>query len=173
MILTQKLLQTLLHYEPDTGRLFWKERPREMFPTTRHWKSWNTRYAGQEALTALSNGYLCGQVLDNRYQAHRVIWCWVYGTWIDEVDHEDGDRSNNRIDNLRDGSHGVNSKNKKLDCRNKTGQMGVYFNKRKSLFHARIGKQHIGYYPTLVEATVARKGWEHRLDYHPNHGRAA
>ncbi len=39
-------LRKLLTYDPETGELFWNERPREMFPTDKHRRAFNAQYAG-------------------------------------------------------------------------------------------------------------------------------
>lgn len=62
------------------------------------------------------------------YLAHRIVFALNTGRINDNllVDHVDGDRSNNRIDNLREVTYAVNMRNrKKVD--NKSGVTGVYF----------------------------------------------
>ena len=93
----QEELEKLLEYDPETGGLTWKERPREMFLEEWHQRKWNTRYAGQPALTStLKGGYKYGNLFDQKVLAHRVIWKMVTGEDPQDVDHIDGNRWNNR-----------------------------------------------------------------------------
>jgi hypothetical protein len=90
------LLRKLLRYEPETGKLFWRERDREFFKSDRDYKVWNIRFAGKEAFTASDCGYKTGKVFGKTYRAHRIIWALQTGAWPrDEIDHIDQDKSNN------------------------------------------------------------------------------
>jgi hypothetical protein len=92
----------LLRYDSTTGKLFWLNRPRGFFNSDRAFKSWNTKYSGKEALNTNSNGYKYGPIFKKNYKAHRVVWLLVTGHWPQlEIDHIDGNRSNNRFENLR------------------------------------------------------------------------
>lgn len=162
-----EVLRQLLSYAPETGKLFWKERPWEA-------KRWNTKNAGKEAFTADSRGYKTGRIHDSQYFAHRVIWKLTYGTEPDEVDHINGDRSDNRLSNLRDVTCAANGRNKAIPKNNTTGHMGVYRG-RRGKWRACIqsgGKQvSLGEYPTLEEAVAARDTAKLKFGYHENHGR--
>lgn len=50
-----------------------------------------------------SNGYRTVSIFGRPYQVHRIIWMMVHGEIRDdlEIDHRDGVKDNNRIDNLR------------------------------------------------------------------------
>src|ERR1041384_5937819 len=86
-------LRQILRYEPETGKLYWLERPVSMFvggPYTpsRRAASWNARCAGKEAFTYVNSaGYRTGAVDNYLLLAHRVIWALVNGYWPDRVDH--------------------------------------------------------------------------------------
>lgn len=77
------------------------------------------------------DGYISVRLLNNTYQGHRVVWELLKGSLNihDVVDHIDGDRSNNSIDNLRVISEKINQKNKRKYSSNKTGVTGVTYNK--------------------------------------------
>jgi HNH endonuclease/AP2 domain len=67
------------------------------------------------------------------YNAHRLVWLYVHGyiPTID-IDHIDGDPSNNRLANLREVSHKVNLQNRKGPTKaNELGVMGVIRNKER------------------------------------------
>lgn len=169
-----KVLRQLLRYDRRTGKLYFKKRPLKYFSSTWRMNNWNSRCAGKEALSTKSRGYLCGPILGKNYFAHRVIWCMVHGyPPSDQIDHEDGDRSNNRLKNLRDAGDFEQRTNSKIRNDNKTGHMGVV--NRRGRWCARIkvrGKTYfLGGFSTFEEAVVARKAGEKKYGFHKNHGR--
>lgn len=99
--LTADRLRELYVYEPGNGLL----RRR-------------TSTGGRSAGSVAGNGQpgRCIQIyVDGRnYKAHRIIWLMVTGVWPTyEVDHMDGDPSNNRWNNLRDTPHRINQQNRR------------------------------------------------------------
>lgn len=74
-----------------------------------------------------SNGYLYIQVLNKRYLAHRLAWLLHYGELpATSLDHKDGDKSNNKIDNLRLATTAENNQNLvKARVTSTTGFLGV------------------------------------------------
>ena len=99
----------------------------------------------------------------------------VYGEWIDEVDHIEGTRNDNRLAKLRDGSNGQNRKNTKLPRNNTSGAIGISWAKNINKWKAYInfdGKRiGLGYFDDINDAIFARKSAEAEYGYHPNHGR--
>lgn len=64
------------------------------------------------------------------YLAHKVVWI-LHGRKLEDgqyLDHVDGDRSNNRVENLRAVSHAVNCRNRPKRPDNKSGKTGVSLN---------------------------------------------
>jgi len=128
---SQEVLRQLLDCDPVTGRLTWRKRSVDMFPAKTPARSvslcslWNEKYAGQEAFTCMGNGYKIGSIAGANYKAHRIVWKWVTGQEPDQIDHVNGDRSDNRFSNLRDVNNAVNAKNRKRQTNNKTGMQGV------------------------------------------------
>jgi hypothetical protein len=172
----------LLRYDPKTGRLFWKPRKPEMFQVPEGGRSaehacnqWNARFAGKEAFTKVNVGYRCGRLNYRYVLAHRVIWKMMTGEEAQEIDHIDGNRSNNVWTNLRSVKRTLNRRNMALRSDNKSGCPGVYFNAQKNKWHAAItlstGQVHIGFYDDLEDAIKARKNAEVEYGFHPNHGR--
>jgi hypothetical protein len=176
----QETLLKLLRYEPETGKLYWLERSIEMFShckqgAVRHCRAWNTKNAGNEAFTAISEyGHLRGCINRQFVHAHRVAWKMAYGEdpiWIDHIDHNP---QNNRLSNLRSVTHKENMRNGRLRRTNKSGQTGVCFNERDNRWVAGIvvdGRTiGLGYYRKKSDAVSARLEAEVRYGFHPNHG---
>lgn len=176
-----EVLRQLLRYEPETGKLFWKERDLKFFTGMEREKAascrrWNLQFSGKEALTASRCGYLSGRILDGAYQAHRVAWAIYYGNWPStQIDHINGDRKNNKIENLRDVTQQENCRNLGMRSDNSSGHVGVAWFERDQRWRAYItvgGKQvHLGYYVSIGEAVAARLTATTVNGFHANHGR--
>lgn len=171
-----ELLRKLLRYEPETGKLFWRKRPPEMFGRRANFLAWNKRWAGKAAFTAYRQGYHQGRVLSQNLVAHRVIWALHTGAWPEhQIDHINGNRADNRWRNLRAVTSAENMRNKRQRSNNTSGVTGVSWakEKRKWLADIRVnGKQiHIGRFDQKADAIAARKAAEKQYGFHPNHGR--
>ncbi len=109
---------------------------------------------------------------------HRAIWELLRGAIPAgmEIDHINGDRADNRIENLRAVDRSVNLKNKRTTPPNATGHRGVS-RLPNGQFLARVwhgGRAHrLGVFATAEQAAAARLAAEPAHDYHPNHGRNA
>ncbi|OJW82859.1 MAG: hypothetical protein BGO66_02960 [Alicycliphilus sp. 69-12] len=96
-----EVIGQLLSYDPTTGNLTWKESPRYGIP------------AGAVAGSKNARGYLQVMVAGQKHYAHRLAWLLHYGAWPARViDHINRDKTDNRIDNLRDVSQAVNLQNR-------------------------------------------------------------
>lgn len=134
--LTWGQTRELLDYNPKTGDLTWHERPRDMFPSDRAWKCWNTRYAGAVAGTQKkAYGYIQLAINGTLYLAHRVIWLWMTGDMPEEIDHQDGDTANNRWTNLRYATSSQNKMNRGARSDNTSGFKGVSFDRRRGTWN--------------------------------------
>lgn len=171
--ITPELCRQLLRYEPETGRLFWKRRPREMFPTDQSWKAWNTRFAEKEALTARSRGYRVGAIDYVMVKAHRVAWAIHHGEWPIVIDHINGDPADNRISNLRNISQAENLKNLGIRSDNKTGFSGIGFANGRWTAEIKVSgvKHWLGSFVDRDEAVFARREAEVKFGFHSNHCR--
>lgn len=173
---SQAHLQKLLRYEPETGKLYWRERTPEMFePTGRTQEHscnlWNARFAGKEAFRkTLEKGYRAGKIGWESILAHRLIWKMVTGDDPNIIDHINGVRSDNRIENLRSVTIAENRRNLAMNRRNTSGHNGVFFDKRSQKWAVVM---QIGVFDSKEEAAAARKNAEMLLGYHVNHGRKA
>lgn len=162
-------LRQRLRYEPETGKLYWRENPAAS-------AKWNRRYAGREAfINDNCNGYKAGRLDYVAYLAHRVIWAMCYEEDPPgQIDHIDHDRVNNRLENLRVVSHQENHRNTSRKKNNTSGHNGVSWFAASSRWSAYImvdrRKQHLGYFAEKQDAIDARKAAEARYGFHTNHG---
>lgn len=108
--------------------------------------------------------YVYIRVLGKRYSAHRLAWLYVYGQWTNKIlDHINGNKSDNRILNLRCATKQTNSFNRAKRKDKKTPK-GVRQRTRKNgdlYFDARImvdGKSRfIGTFDDVNDASNAYK----------------
>jgi len=121
---SQQYLKECFDYNTESGKLVWKERPLSHFKNTHGTSHFNSRYKGCVAGTLYDTGYVEVSINKKRFKLHRLIWKYHMGDDpIGLIDHIDRDKSNNRIENLRDVSHIENSNNKS----NSNDCIGVYF----------------------------------------------
>lgn len=176
-VVTPELLRELLDYDPETGKLTWLPRTKDNHPNDQVRRRLNTQFAGREAFTTTSSkGYKRGILLNRDFLAHRVIWALHTGAWPeDQIDHVNGNRSDNRIENLRVVSNQENQKNQRLYSNNTSGYMGVLWNKGCKRWSSRIqvdgGNLHLGLFDDIEDAIAARKEAEIKHGFHENHGR--
>ena len=180
------LLRLLIRYDRRTGRLFWRERMEWMFsngPRQRAVaKRFNSNWSGKEALSQIDqDGYLKGSLTaPNRpirsVRAHRVAFAIQHGRWPDnQIDHINGDRTDNRPCNLRDVDCFGNAQNQKLPAHNTSGASGVSFDSKRRKWRARIivaGRRiRLGDFDSFNGAANARRDAERQYCFGPNHGR--
>lgn len=173
-MITLERLRYLLRYDPKTGRFYWNPRPASDFSSHRLFLAFNARFAGNEAGSIALHGYIQIKLDGRDYTAHRLAWFYWYGQWPSlTIDHEDGNRSNNRLGNLRDVPHGENQKNMKMPSNNTSGVVGVTFCAGKWMAQIQHRGKHIylGRHSSFDAAVKARRKAEIELGFHPNHGR--
>jgi len=133
----------------------------------------NKAKAGAVAGCARPDGYRQVCIAGVTLLVHRVAFALANGRWsLNEVDHKDGDRSNNRPSNLREATKSQNGANKRL-CRD--GLKGASWCSRSQKWRASIRKDgkfiHIGSYDTAESAHAAYVDAARR--YHGEFARAA
>jgi hypothetical protein len=116
--LTIEQLKALISYDPSTGGFIRVVRAGPV-------------KAGDRAESSGPFGYLLVFVARNRYYAHRLAWFYSHGAWpVGDVDHINGDRSDNRLSNLRVCDRAQNCCNrKKARSDSSVGLPNVYFRK--------------------------------------------
>ena len=170
-----ELLRKLLRYEPETGKLYWRERTSDMFkdgPLGRN----NSCHCKEAFTTSLTHGHKTSSIFSKRYQAHRVIWAMVYGEWPEgEIDHINGVSDDNKTNNLRQVTHAENAKNQKKRIDNTSGNVGVSYHKKIHRWVAYITvdfkRINLGSFSKKAEAIRARIDAESKYNFHANHGR--
>lgn len=161
--ITLEELKKVLEYNPETGVFIRKIKL-------------GGRKVGEVAGHIRPNGYLTLNVNGKTYYGHRLAWLYVYGKSPDKlIDHQDGDPSNNKIDNLREVCHRQNLCNQKLNKNNKSGCNGVYLFKKRNKWIAQIKlnskSTYLGIFNKKIDAIKCRKEAEKKYGYHENHGR--
>ncbi len=125
----QALLRRLFSYDILTGDLVWNYNAD--YPI-----GWNTRLAGTIAGKTAANGYLHIEIGGHgRFLAHRLIWQMVFGSCPEFLDHKNGVRTDNRIQNLRPATRSQNNVNRRVPARSLP--RGVSFHQSTGLFRAR------------------------------------
>lgn len=163
-MLTQKRLKQLLSYYPDTGDFTWLK--------YRNYQATIGQVAGYKN----KEGYIVICIDNKIHLAHRLAWLYIHGEWPqNQIDHINGVRHNNKINNLRLATNQENQKNRKLQKNNKSGITGVIWYKQTNRWMARLQHNsknvHLGFYKDKFEAICARKSAEIKYEFHENHGR--
>ena len=152
-LLTSEDVKELFNYNPSTG-IF-----------TRCRATCNAVTAGEVVGSKMSNGYLTASRFGKMYRLHRLAWIHYYGEWPDgDVDHINGIRSDNRLDNLRVLSRSYNNLNKsKANSQNKLGVLGVSVCKKSKRYVAEFkidGKRYHKRFDLLEEAEEQYLEWK-------------
>lgn len=117
----------ILKYEPDTGRLFWK-------------LARGGIAQGEEAgWLDKSSGYKRISIYGRVKYAHVIAWELFHGISPDgQIDHANGDKTDNRISNLRQCSPAQNAQNRRNRVDNKSGVKGASWNSSRRKWSARV-----------------------------------
>lgn len=143
-------LREVFHVDCE-GRLYWKCKPRSGVNVSR------SRIG--EQITRMGNGYFVVGIDGNVYRVHRIVWALFNdqdpGNF--QVDHINGDKTDNRPSNLRLCSNGQNQLNAKIRSNNKSGIKGVHFSPLKNggSWHATYKGKKLGSFFTKEEAAKA------------------
>jgi len=137
-------LKHYIRYEPFTGQFFWRVSPGRGHPV------------GKETGKSYLNSYKIVSLRGKNFLAHRVAWLIYYGSWPEGIiDHVNGDKSDNRIENLREASRSQNMANRGP----RKGRKYKGVSKKRNRFQAYITKggerKHLGWFDCEHEAAKA------------------
>lgn len=136
-------------YEPSTGIVRHRRGKRAGEPVG------SERSYGGDAV------YLHLRFKTRNFAVHRLAWVLMYARWPDgDIDHIDRDGLNNRLDNLRDVPHVINSRNQRLNRRNTSGVAGVTWDSKSSKWRVTISQRYVGLAADLDEARRIRRDAE-------------
>ncbi len=161
--MTRKELSKLVHYNPKTGSMTWK-------------KSRGSVSAGMPLKSKHKDGYFMAWVNKKLYLVHRLAWLYVTGEFPkQEIDHINGDRTDNRIKNLQDVSKTENQKNASIRIDNTSGMTGISFRKQTKKWRAYINHNskiiYLGQFVKKEDAIKIRKEANKKYNYHEGHGK--
>lgn len=171
-MLTQARLFDLVKYDPRTGEFF--------------------RFYPRSAISQIKKigniggrGYVQITLGRKQYYAHRLAWLYVTGKWPEhEIDHIDGNTSNNSFPNLRKASPSQNKCNRSGNKAASSAYKGVCWARHANKWMARVKRNgsvvHLGYFSdqqaaarAYDSAAIIHHGEFARLNFPQEHGRAA
>jgi hypothetical protein len=88
--------------------------------------------------TVDGGGYIQTGIKGRYYKNHRLIFMMHHGYCPEYIDHVNGNKLDNRIENLRAATHSENLYNRKLQSNNLSGVKGVSWDKSSKKWKARI-----------------------------------
>lgn len=126
-MVTQEYLRNTFNYDPDTGVFTNKVRRGQ------------ASKPGDVAGSLRRDGYWFITIHGKPMPAHRLAWLYVHGTLPDrQIDHINGNRADNRMENFRLAEHTENARNKLINKNNSSGFKGVSYSARHRKWVARI-----------------------------------
>ena len=143
--MSQELSQDLLHelFNYKDGHLYWKQAKQR-------------RNLSKPAGWVRKDGYVAMRINGKAYLAHRLVFLMHHGHLPKEIDHIDGNKSNNAIENLRPATHSQNMHNAGKPKNNTSGFKGVSWHKKTGKWQARIRindkQKYLGLFDTAEEA---------------------
>lgn len=132
------------HFNYVDGKLVWKN-------------TYSKAKANKPVGWVEKNGYVATNLNGIRYRVHRLVFMYFHGYCPDYIDHIDGNKQNNSIENLRKADVFQNACNRSAIKTNKLKIKGVC--KDGGRYKANIKKfgksYHLGYFDTAEEAEQA------------------
>jgi hypothetical protein len=146
-----ELARSLWNYDETTGELRWKVKPCQRVSV------------GDVAGCINKCGYLVVRCAYKLHLVHRIVWLITTGALpVNELDHVNGIRNDNRLSNLREVTRRQNQRNRK--CHRTGHLLYTTYDKHKGRWKAvsptiNGKRKHIGHYDTMQEASVAAEKW--------------
>jgi len=148
--LTKEFLDSFFEYRD--GDLYWKP---------------------EKAGTIDGSGYWQTGIKGRYFKNHRLIFLMHHGYLPNVIDHIDGNKTNNKIENLREATRSQNNCNTKISSKNTSGIKGVSWVEKFKKWRARIYVEkkmyHLGYFEDFEDAVKASK--KARQELHKNFAR--
>lgn len=163
--LTQSYLKDVLLYDYSSGLFTWRVQ-----------KSSSIKIGDIAGCEVKLTGkrYINIKINSKTYLAHRLVFLYVDGEFpVNDVDHHDGDGTNNRWANLHIVTKQGNQRNRKLNKNNISGVSGIYktaFKTWRSEIRVDGRSIRLGCFSDFNDAVIARKAAERKYGFHPNHG---
>lgn len=152
--LTPEYVRERFNYYPATGVLTWRTNV-------------DRTVVGKPVGSLGNHGYLVVNVLDRPVLLHRLIWLHVHGREpVEQIDHVNRVRTDNRICNLREASFSQQLMNQGMRSDNTSGFKGVFWDKSRMKYQARISVNcrdiYLGRFECLEDAVACRREAEKR-----------
>ena len=153
-MITQQELKQEVYYDQETGIFTWLKTHK-----------YSNKKIG-DVCGSLDNGYIRMCIYKQRHHAHQLAWLYIYGEYrLDAIDHSNGNKTDNRICNLRKASVSENAYNRKMNIKNTSGVKGVTWHKRAKKWQVVITfnkiHKYLGMYSDINKAKEV-------IDYHRN-----
>lgn len=167
--ITLEVVKKWFEYDKESGDLIRIDRPFN-----------STAPLGKVDVSPNVKGYLVVRVFipstgkSEKGFAHRIAYMIETNSDIPDgmyIDHINGDRSDNRWENLRLVTLQENNKNKKRYINNMSGYSGIVWCKYNFWWEIYVGSKYIGKSENFREAIKIRESHVDAQDYHDNHGR--
>lgn len=143
-----KYLRSIIRYDHESGVLYW------------NCNRCKTKI-GDVAGTKTDRGYISVCIDRKRYRGHRLAWLHYFGEWPSmQIDHVNGDRSDNSIKNLRECTQFENSQNMAFSSKKASKYPGVHFHAKTGKWRSAIridgnSRKYLGLFKTEQEAADA------------------
>jgi hypothetical protein len=151
-----------MRYDKDTGKFYRNKAVHKKMVFLQNFKG---RCCGSVG----SFGYVIISYRKKLYLAHRLAWFYEHGYFPEtDIDHINGVKDDNRIENLRVVSRSCNLRNSRARVKNKSGITGVCWNKTAGVWVASVsvmGTKYVGSSKELIDAAYLRYAAEQCLGY--------
>lgn len=162
LLLHSELLR-ILSYDPVSGIFTWKIR-----------QAYRSHIGEEAGGINKSKGYRAIMLFGKPFLTHRLAWFYVTGNWpIDQIDHINGVKDDNRLINLREADYFTNRQNVQSSQRNNTSSTipGVWRNNSREnywCYSIRINGKRITKYAKSQQEAEAKCIELRRLHYPGN-----
>ena len=165
---TQEELKANFNYDPDTGDFTW------LNDRTGRWGIKAGDKAGSILKMKCGKRYVRLQTNRTYMMAHRAAFLYMEGWLPEEVDHDDGDGTNNKWSNLKGSTRKLNALNLRKRSDNSSGVTGVTWQKDRNKWMAHIHidnkMKNLGRFEDFDTAVSVRKEAERKYNFNTNHG---